>query len=111
MFVWQNEMKILTSYVEALNKLVLWFFSLDQTNCAIWLPVCIRDLKILSHVHPETENNFQNGNFVIHKIGSMSSDFWRWSKAQEVLFASQRTQCIQMLDGGRAGIVKDTDRI
>ncbi|WAR07367.1 LOW QUALITY PROTEIN: hypothetical protein MAR_017325, partial [Mya arenaria] len=60
-------------YVETLNKLTPWFFALDQTNYARWLPVHIRDLNTLSQVHPDLHTEFQNGNFVIHKTARVSS--------------------------------------
>jgi hypothetical protein len=60
-------------YVESLYKLVPWFFALDQTNYARWLPVHIRDLATLSQVLPEVHSEFQAGNFVIHKTPNVSS--------------------------------------
>lgn len=60
-------------YVEALKKLVSWFFSLDQTNYARWLPIYFRDLSILFHVHPEIKSEFCKGNFVIHKADRILS--------------------------------------
>ena len=36
-------------YVETLEALVPWFFALDHTNYARWVPVHIRDMKCLPH--------------------------------------------------------------
>ena len=41
------------SYCEALIQLVPWFFALDHTHYARWLPVHIRDLVTLPNTHPE----------------------------------------------------------
>ena len=60
-------------YVESLDKLAPWFFAFDQINYARWLPVNIRDLNMLAHVHPELHQEFQAGNFVIHKTPNVSS--------------------------------------
>ena len=60
-------------YVESLDKLAPWFFAFDQINYARWLPVNIRDLNMLAQVHPELHQEFQAGNFVIHKTPNVSS--------------------------------------
>ena len=49
-------------YVDSLIKFSLWFFALDQTNYARWLPVHIRDFTTLQQVHPEIQMEFLNGN-------------------------------------------------
>ena len=59
--------------VESLDKLAPWFFAFDQINYARWLPVNMRDLNMLAHVHPELHQEFQAGNFVIHKTPNVSS--------------------------------------
>ena len=60
-------------YVESLDKLAPWFFAFDQINYARWLPVNILDLNMLAHVHPGLHQEFQAGNFVIHKTPNVSS--------------------------------------
>ena len=39
-------------YVEALSKIVPWFFALDHTHYARWIPVHLRDLISLKECHP-----------------------------------------------------------
>jgi len=40
-------------YLDALTELVLWFYALDHTNYARWIPVHLRDMAELSSKHPE----------------------------------------------------------
>ncbi len=46
-------------YMDCLTQLAPWFFSLDHTNYARWVPVHIRDMVNLKKAHP----GFINGNF------------------------------------------------
>jgi hypothetical protein len=39
-------------YVDALLKLTPWFFSLNHTNYARWMPIHIRDMQSLAVRHP-----------------------------------------------------------
>jgi len=41
-----NDFKL---YIESLEGLVPWFFALDHTNYAHWIPIHIRDMKSLPH--------------------------------------------------------------
>ena len=54
-------------YVDSLTKLAPWFFILDHTNYARWVPVHIRDMANLHRTHPETAAEFDNGNFTVRK--------------------------------------------
>ena len=42
-----------TSYIDALTELVPWFFALDHTNYARWIPVHLRDMSELPTKHPD----------------------------------------------------------
>ncbi|KAL9968945.1 hypothetical protein ACROYT_G021097 [Oculina patagonica] len=46
-FVKAHRENNLSLYVEALESLAPWFFALDHTNYARWLPIHIRDMKCL----------------------------------------------------------------
>ena len=52
-------------YIDALSKMVPWFFSLDHTNYARWLPIHIRDMYRLNDVAPDVAVHFQQGNFAV----------------------------------------------
>ena len=40
-------------YLDALTEFVPWFFALDHTNYARWVPVHLKDRTNLSDTHPE----------------------------------------------------------
>ena len=40
-------------YLDALTELVPWFFALDHTNYAHWIPVHLRDMAELPKTHPD----------------------------------------------------------
>lgn len=44
-----------------------WFFTMDHTNYARWIPVHLRDMVTLKDVHPKVFAEFLKGNFVIKK--------------------------------------------
>ena len=58
-------------YVDFLTKLTLWFFSLDHTKYARWVPVHICDMVSLSTIRPEPAMEFMNGNFTVRKTNSV----------------------------------------
>ena len=41
------------------------FLSLDRVNYLRWLPLHIRDMQVLSRIHPDILRNFVEGKFVI----------------------------------------------
>ena len=54
-------------YIDALVSLMPWFFALNHTNCACWLPVHIRDMILLEESHPAVFAEFMSGDFVMQK--------------------------------------------
>ena len=40
-------------YVDSLQDLAVWFFALDHTHYARWLPVHLRDMVGLAEKHPD----------------------------------------------------------
>jgi len=54
-------------YVEALTKIVPWFFALDHTHYARWIPVHLRDMVSLKECHPDVYAEFLKGKFVVKK--------------------------------------------
>ena len=87
-------------YVESLGQLVPWFFALDHTNYARWLPVHIRDMLALPKTCPEVYKNFCNGAFTSNKtqrkFSSMALD-----QAHEQLNANVKG------DGGAVGLTEN----
>ena len=60
-------------YVDALTKIVPWFFALDHTHYARWIPVHLRDIVALKEVHPTVFAEFMKGNFVVKKTANRFS--------------------------------------
>ena len=54
-------------YIESLSNIASWMFAMDHTNYSRCLPVHIRDMMTLKHVHPNVFVQFCAGNFVIRK--------------------------------------------
>ena len=54
-------------YCEALTALISLFFGNNNVNYTRWLPINLRDMVTLEVTHPEVFNEFQLGNFVVHK--------------------------------------------
>ena len=53
--------------LDALTELVPWFFSLDHTNYAQWIPVHLRDMAELPNRQPDVAKEFNSGKFAVHK--------------------------------------------
>ena len=54
-------------YKEACASLAPWFFALNSTHYARWLPVHIRDMESLDKEIPSVASEFRKGNFVVQK--------------------------------------------
>ena len=54
-------------YKEACAALCPWFFALNSTNYARWLPVHIHDMKSLDKKAPSVATEFRKGHFVVQK--------------------------------------------
>ena len=60
-------------YLDALTELVPWFFALDHTNYARWIPVHLQDMAELANKHPDVFTEFSNGHFTVQKTKRMFS--------------------------------------
>jgi len=56
-------------YLEALAKLVPWFFSMNHHHYARWASVHIRDMRLLSSLHPDIAREFRSGKFTVNVTG------------------------------------------
>ena len=65
-------------YIDALTKIVPWFFALGHTHYARWIPVHLRDMIMLKDTHPNVNNQFMKGNFVVlkttHRFSAIAID-------------------------------------
>ena len=51
-------------YLFSLAKLIPCFFAMNHINYARWLPVHLRDMKLLPILSPSTESKFRDGLFI-----------------------------------------------
>ncbi|XP_052123378.1 uncharacterized protein LOC127749403 [Frankliniella occidentalis] len=86
-------------YIQALTRIVPFFFALDHQNYARWLPIHLRDLINLEKHHPELWNAFQKGYFVAAKSSRRFSTI-SLDQAHEQLNATLK---------GNGGVVGLTD--
>ena len=48
-------------------NIVPWFFALDHTHYARWIPVHLRDMVSLKECHPDVYAEFLKGSFAVKK--------------------------------------------
>ena len=87
-------------YIDTLIQLVPWLFALDHVHYARWLPVHIRDMVVLRTMHPSVHDEFQNGNFVVHRSTHI------FSKMALDQSHEQSNKCIKG-EGGVVGLTED----
>ena len=54
-------------YIEALTKIVPWFFALDHIHYSRWIPVHLRDMVLLQECHQDVYEEFMKGKFTVKK--------------------------------------------
>ena len=91
-------------YKDALTELVPWFFALDHTNYARWVPIHIRDMISLDNHLPALADEFRKGNFVVHKTHHAFSAI-PIDQAHE-----QNNKCVKG-DGGAVGLTENTTQL
>jgi len=84
-------------YLDVLTELVPWFFALDHTNHARWIPVHLSDMAELPMKHPDIYREFNNGHFVAQKTKRIFSAI-PMDQAHE-----QNNACMKG-DGGAVGL-------
>jgi len=84
-------------YIDAMTKLMPWFFAIDRTNYARWLSVHIRDMVKLSETNPNIFAEFNKGKFTVHKTCNKFSNI-AIDQAHEQLNAALKG------DGGIVGL-------
>ena len=87
-------------YIDALAKLVPWFFALGHTNYARWIPVHLRDMVSLHDKHPGVFAEFRKGNCVVKKTTHVFSGI-AIDQAHEQNNASVKG------DGGAVGLTEN----
>lgn len=54
-------------YVNALSNMLPWFFAMNHSNYARWLPVHLRDMRSLDQLVPDAAAEFKKGLFTVNK--------------------------------------------
>ena len=87
-------------YIDALTKIVPWFFALGHIHYARWIPVHLRDMVALKDTHPDVYGEFLKGKFTVkkttHSFSAMAID-----QAHEQNNASIKG------DGGAVGLTQN----
>ncbi|KAL9954824.1 hypothetical protein ACROYT_G042404 [Oculina patagonica] len=90
-----------TLYSNALHKMLPWFFALNHTNYARWLPVHLRDLSELQQIAPDVFAQFvDRGLFTVHKSQRKFS-------AIAIDQAHEQNNAIVKGDGGAVGLTEN----
>ena len=87
-------------YIESLTNMAPWFFALDRTHYARWVPVHIRDMTQLSHINASVLSEFMAGKFTVNKTGRAFSSI-AIDQAHEQLNAAVKG------DGGIIGLTEN----
>lgn len=91
-------------YVDSLTNLIPWFFVLDHTNYARWLPVHIRDMLNLPSMLPDVATAFDDGNFVVYKTRRSLS-------AVAIDQAHEQNNKVVKDDGGAVGLTENASAL
>ena len=91
-------------YKDACKSLAPWFFALDRTHCARWLPVHIRDMECLETEIPAIVVEFKNGNFVVNKTNRAFSSL-------PIDQAHKQNNKIVKGDGGAIGLTDSSTQL
>ena len=84
-------------YLNALIELVPWFYALDHTNYARWIPVHLRDMAELPKKHPDIYREFSAGHFTVQKTKRVFS-------AIPIDQAHEQNNAYVKGDGGAVGL-------
>lgn len=87
-------------YINALTKIVPWFFALGHTNYARWIPIHLRDMLNLESKHPRVFSQFMMGNFTVRKTGRPFS-------AIAIDQAHEQNNALVKGDGGAIGLTEN----
>jgi hypothetical protein len=86
-------------YKESLEQISPWMFALDRVNYARWLSVHIRDMHALPDQHPDIDQQFNNGAFVVHKSKKVFSSI-------ALDHAHEQMNALIKGDGGAVGLTE-----
>ncbi|VDI61859.1 Hypothetical predicted protein [Mytilus galloprovincialis] len=87
-------------YIDALTRIIPWFFALDHIHYSRWLPVHVRDMTALSSTNPDAHVEFLSGKFVVHKTKKRFS-------AIAIDHAHEQNNAVIKSDGGAVGLTEN----
>ena len=87
-------------YINAVSKIVPWFFGLDNTNSARWLPIHLRDMCRLNDVAPDVASQFKRGRFVVNKTSRNFSSI-------PIDHAHEQNNALVKGEGGAGGLTEN----
>lgn len=91
-------------YCDALSKMVPWFFSMNCTNYARWIPVHLKDMFALKENAPDVALEFEKGNFTVTKT------ICRFS-TMAIDQAHEQNNAFVKGDGGAVGLTKNPNAL
>jgi len=91
-------------YLDTLWELLPWFFALDHTHYARWIPVHLRDMMSLHRTHPDVLEELRAGMFTVQKTNRTFSSI-ATDQAHE-----QNNACIKG-DGGAVGLLDNPNAL
>lgn len=87
-------------YCQPLAELTSYFFANNNVSYAQWIPIHYRDMLPLEQKHPQLAQEFQSGNFVVHKSS-------RQFPAVAIDQAHEQVNAIIMSNEGAIGVTED----
>ena len=91
-------------YVDSVYKMLPWFFALNHTNYARWLPVHVRDMRELHKKAPQVEEAFKEGLFTVVKTRRRFS-------AIAIDQAHEQNNAMVKGDGGAVGLTENSNAL
>ena len=91
-------------YCDALSKMAPWFFSMNCTNYARWIPIHLRDKFALKDNAPDVALEFRKGNFTVSKTTCRFS-------AMAIDQAHEQNNALVKGDGGAVGLTENPNAL
>ena len=91
-------------YIEALTKIVPWFFALDHVHYSRWIPIHLRDMISLRERHCDVYEEFVKGKFTVKKTKHAFS-------AIAIDQAHEQNNASVKGDGGAVGLTENASAL
>ena len=91
-------------YIDALSKMLPWFFAMNHSNYARWLPVHLRDMRSLEQLVPHVASEFKKGLFTVKKTPKRFSSI-------AIDQAHEQNNAMVKGDGGAVGLTENPNAL